>query len=1072
MPDGEEEKPGFWTAVAQAVNPAAYRPRRCDEIIAARLEREGEPYYVLKQPECHTYLRLSEQDYALWWQMDGGRSVKELLFYAFQRYSVLPIGRLNSLVEDLRQGHFLHERPVGIYRQAQAQLAGRAPAGRGRRLVNGFFNSEWEVTGLEGPFNRLYSRLSFLFTWPAQLFLLVLILTGGALFGRLFWTEAYSLIGGTAGPGLGVLTFLLANLIVIFIHEMAHGLMTKHLGRELHRGGFLIYWGLPAFFVDTRDTWLSPRNGRIAVSWAGPHSGLIIGGLVGFGLTLVAQFGPGQVDSLWASFFYQIGFIAYLSVFVNVNPLLELDGYFILMDWLDMPGLRQRSFRFLRRDFWTRLAANPLPWRFWPSLTTAERVFTLFGALALAYSLYALLFALYFWQSRLWPWAGRLWADYGLAGRLLLGLLVAAVVLPAIYYLLLFAWSQFQAGLEWLARRNLLARADVLALMIGGPLLLVSLWLWRGDPLAVYLATAGLYLAATAALAGVARLLPGSRFQWAIWSLSGAVALLMLASLLRGSPWQAVGLVGAAGCLLAAGVIGWLTVRPTYLERSDHIVMALFVVLGSGSGLWQQWLTGRLTGPFALTLLVSSVALLLWTPLLLNFRRSRFAIPWLLLALASLGLPWLAIFPNLHAIAAVLWLYAGLLYLALSGLAQFGRYNPAVNGNTPALGERERLIGGFNHFLQALFSSYEAVFGGRRLAVIQGQLAALGPLHQEATLWQTAERCRTALLLVVDRLDDLAGAPYTARMGQAAYDSLPWPEAETLARHVLARLEWGNQLAEGFIRAQDYRADLIRQADIFAGFDDGAIQSVLAVARPLQARAGTVLAHGGEDAGRFVVVEAGEVAVIQAGEQVATLIAGGYFGEAALLEKGNYRATYQALTDIQAITILRQQFDPLLRADTALASQVQVGAAERDLLKRMPLFSSLSPQQIAAVDARLKTLTVPAGKIVVRRGQLRSHLFIVQAGQVEAVGRSEQGEEVVLERIYAGDHFGEYALFADTPYTATYRTAEDSKLLLLDEPTFDSLVVHCRDMAHYVEQIGSGRLIETRRRLGLTGVVG
>jgi CRP-like cAMP-binding protein len=339
-------------------------------------------------------------------------------------------------------------------------------------------------------------------------------------------------------------------------------------------------------------------------------------------------------------------------------------------------------------------------------------------------------------------------------------------------------------------------------------------------------------------------------------------------------------------------------------------------------------------------------------------------------------------------------------------------------------------------------------------------------------LWDVAEHCRIALLLVIDRLDDLAGAPYTARMGQAAYDSLPWPEAETLARHLFVRLEWGRHLAEGFIQAQDLRAELIRQADIFAGFDDAAVQSVLAVARPLSARIGTILAQAGDEATRLVLIESGQVAVIQEGEQVATISAGGYFGEAALLESGPYTATYRATTPLHALVIHRHDFDPLLRADTALASQVNVGAAERDLLKRMPLFAALSPQQITAVNARLRPLAVPAGRVVARQGQFRSHLFIVQAGLVEAVSRNEQGQEVVVERISAGDHFGEYALFADTPYNATYRTVEDSKLLLLDEPTFDSLVTQCSQMSHYVEQIGSGRLIATRRRLGLTGVVG
>ena len=40
-------------------------------------------------------------------------------------------------------------------------------------------------------------------------------------------------------------------------------------------------------------------------------------------------------------------FGAYLGAFINLNPLLELDGYFILIDWLEIPMLRQRSL-----DYW------------------------------------------------------------------------------------------------------------------------------------------------------------------------------------------------------------------------------------------------------------------------------------------------------------------------------------------------------------------------------------------------------------------------------------------------------------------------------------------------------------------------------------------------------------------------------------------------------------------------------------------------------------------------------------------------------------------------------------------------
>ena len=104
----------FWEIVATAVDPAAYRPKRRDAIVTTRLEGREEPYYVLKQPTTKQYLRLSEEDFALWWQMDGTRTVKDLLFYCLRRYRSLPIGRLNGLIADLREGQFLDDRPANL----------------------------------------------------------------------------------------------------------------------------------------------------------------------------------------------------------------------------------------------------------------------------------------------------------------------------------------------------------------------------------------------------------------------------------------------------------------------------------------------------------------------------------------------------------------------------------------------------------------------------------------------------------------------------------------------------------------------------------------------------------------------------------------------------------------------------------------------------------------------------------------------------------------------------------------------------------------------------------------------
>ena len=1059
---------GFWKALIEATDPAAYQPERNDQIISQRLEGKENPYYVLKQPLHKTYLRLSEEDYALWWQMNGRQSIKKLLFYSLRRYQSLPIGRLNRMVDDLRTENFLADPPINMYQQVETELAARNPASRGRRLWNAFLSTEISVDGLDNAFNTLYRWLHFLYHPVFQAILLMIIVFGGLLFSWQFLQKNFYLI---SSGGAGIISLLLANLFVIAIHELAHGLTTKHFDRELNRGGFLLYWGMPAFFVDTRDTWLSSNRVRMFVSWAGPHSGLLLGGLTGFILTAATLFAPQYSTAFWAGFFYQIGFLAYLSVFLNLNPLLELDGYFILMDWLEMPGLRGRAFHFWRVEMPGKFSTHKNPRQLWNALNRQEQIFTFYGALAFVYSVYAFFFALYFWETRLVPFIYDLWTKYGVWGKGIVLLATAVIVIPTVYYLFHFAWHRLQTGLEWLARRDLLARPDVLAFLVGPPLLIgipvlmvvfstlpaAELWLVISNWL--------LHLAAIAAMIGIARQVPGSRFQWVLWSLVVTVVGVTLAWLFTNSLLIELNLILAAGGAFSAGMIARFTVWPHRLERWDKLLMIFWFLLGLfyGGGVYVvndgRWL------PSAIILTAIFSSLILMTPLLINFFRSRFALPWMLIVLAILAIPWLQFFAFLHLPAILLWLFAASLYLLIGALTQFARHDGQLEA-VGAFDERERLVNSFNHFMQAMFASYETIFGGRRLSSIQMQMLALGPIDPDEDIFEIGQRCRTALLLAIDRLDDLAGTPYTRQAGQAAYDSLPWLEAETLARHVLADMTWGSQLAQGFIIARDRRAQLIRQADIFAGFDHEGVQELLAIVRPWECRAGLTIARGQTDAQHFYLIESGEIGVFHDGVQMASITGGGYFGTMALLDSGSYMATYRALSPVQAMVIDRERFDPLLRADTTLSRQVSSGARERQLLKQMPLFSSLSPQQLATIDARLQRQRVPKGEVIVRQGQPRSDLFIIAAGAVEVIHEDGAGEQVIGD-LGSGEHFGEYALFADTTYTATYRAQLDTELLLLDEPKFDELVADCERMSHYVEQIGSGRLFATRRRAGL-----
>ena len=47
--------------------------------------------------------------------------------------------------------------------------------------------------------------------------------------------------------------------------------------------------------------------------------------------------------------FFNLAFAAYVGGFFNLNPFIERDGYHMLVDWLDEPGLRRRAKEQLER---------------------------------------------------------------------------------------------------------------------------------------------------------------------------------------------------------------------------------------------------------------------------------------------------------------------------------------------------------------------------------------------------------------------------------------------------------------------------------------------------------------------------------------------------------------------------------------------------------------------------------------------------------------------------------------------------------------------------------------------------
>ncbi len=81
----------------------------------------------------------------------------------------------------------------------------------------------------------------------------------------------------------------------------------------------------------------------------------------------------------------------------------------------------------------------------------------------------------------------------------------------------------------------------------------------------------------------------------------------------------------------------------------------------------------------------------------------------------------------------------------------------------------------------------------------------------------------------------------------------------------------------------------------------------------------------------------------------------------------------------------------------------------------------------------------PKGTLLFREGDPGREMFILQKGKVQVRKRVGSGEKVLAE-LGEGEFFGEMALLMGMNRSATVEVTEDSKILVINPETFESLL--------------------------------
>jgi CRP-like cAMP-binding protein len=400
------EGPDFWDELAELADPAEYRPRLAEDVELKEFKlRWGNDYAMIANPRELIHYELTPDEVELVRLMDGTRTVKEIVLERLEDEGELALSGVADLVHQLRVGNFLAQPFLDVYEAVERAIKPVSTRQEKGRQFLTTLSIEWK--GADGLVRWFYRRgLKVAFSRAFFFGSLVVALSGLMAFVSVVRSGRFELAGGSLA--LGLLLLYVLDYFLTFVHELGHALVLVHFGRRVKSAGFMLYFGSPAFFVESADGLMMERRQRMLQAFAGGYGELLFCGLAAMALWAFPDVGIAPV-------LYQFAVLGFLTIFLNFIPLLELDGYFIIADAIQIPDLRARSIAFLRHDLWHKLRTGS-------GFTKQQVGLALYGILGLVFSIYVLYLSFFFWRQIFGGLVSSLWNGGLLTQILLVGL--------------------------------------------------------------------------------------------------------------------------------------------------------------------------------------------------------------------------------------------------------------------------------------------------------------------------------------------------------------------------------------------------------------------------------------------------------------------------------------------------------------------------------------------------------------------------------------------------------------------------------------------------------------------------
>ena len=135
------------------------------------------------------------------------------------------------------------------------------------------------------------------------------------------------------------------------------------------------------------------------------------------------------------------------------------------------------------------------------------------------------------------------------------------------------------------------------------------------------------------------------------------------------------------------------------------------------------------------------------------------------------------------------------------------------------------------------------------------------------------------------------------------------------------------------------------------------------------------------------------------------------------------------------------------------------------LLKSVPLFSSLTDEQVRVLQPCIQQRSYPRSSFILRAGEETDALYIIVSGRVKVLIPDAQGREVILAVMGPNEFFGEMGLLDDQSRSASVETLEACQMLRFPKSAFIACLKDNFDLAMIIIRSLVKRLRDADRKI-------